>query len=194
MRIGIDFDNTLGDFVALLQRITREQTGFEMRGLREQHPELDSLEPIIHAAVGKERFESFMHEIHTTDLTVEMEPRLGAVEVARRLAERHDLVVLTARNDREIDAVRRWLEQHRIPVRDLVGTDRAPKAPHALDLGLAVHLDDSAEVFADFDAAHPTLPALLAHPMNAKAARASHWRDVEHWLAFEALVKELERR
>ena len=72
MRIGIDFDNTLGDFVALLQRITREQTGFEMRGLREQHPELDSLEPIIHAAVGKERFESFMHEIQlsTVDYVV----------------------------------------------------------------------------------------------------------------------------
>jgi len=193
MRLGIDFDNTLGDFVALIQRVTLERTGFEMRGLREQHPELDSLESIIHAAVGKERFESFLTEIHETDLTLEMLPQPGAIEVAQRLARRHELVVVTARNDIECAAVGRWLERYRIPVSGVIATARAPKAPYALEQGLVVHLDDSAEVFAAFDEAHPTVPALLAHPMNAKATRAAHWRSVEHWLAFEALVETLER-
>ena len=193
MRLGIDFDNTLADFVTLLQRITRERTGFELRGLRERHPGVEDLEPIIHAAIGKERFESLMTEIHETDLTVEMAPQPGAIEVARRLAARHDLVIVTARGDHESEAVHRWLERHDIPIAGYVATNRAPKAPHAIAHGLSVHLDDTATVLDAFDEAHPTVPALLAHPMNARATRAAHWRSVEDWLAFERLVQSLER-
>ena len=196
MRLGIDFDNTLADFVALLQRITRERTGFEMVGLRDRYPNVDDLEPIIHEAVGKERFEAFMTEIGETDLTLQMEPRPGAVEVARRLAAQHELVVLTARNDRETRAVERWAERHGIPIAGIVGTDRQPKASHAIEHGLSIHLDDTASVLEAFDEAHPTVPALIAHPMNAKSPRAAHWRSVEDWLAFERLVAALaaERR
>ena len=193
MRLGIDFDNTLADFVTLLQRITRERTGFELRGLREQQPGVEDLEPIIHAAIGKDRFESFLTEIHETDLTVEMPPQPGAIEVARRLAAQHDLVIVTARGDHESAAVHRWLERHGIPIAGYVATNREPKAPHAIEHGLAVHLDDTASVLEAFDEAHPTVPALIAHPMNARATRAAHWRSVEDWLAFERLVETLER-
>ena len=193
MRLGIDFDNTLADFVTLLQRITLERTGFELRGLRERHPGVEDLEPTIHAAIGKERFESLMTEIHETDLTVEMPPQPGAVETARRLATQHELVIVTARGDHESAAVHRWLERHDITIAGYVATNRAPKAPHAIEHGLAVHLDDTASVLEAFDEAHPTVPALIAHPMNAKATRAAHWRSVEDWLAFERLVQSLEQ-
>ncbi|MGE3858219.1 MAG: hypothetical protein AB7G21_14795 [Dehalococcoidia bacterium] len=194
MRLGIDFDNTLADFVATLQQITRERTGFELRGLRERHPETEDVEAIIHAAVGKERFEALIHEVQSTDLTVEMAPLPGAVEVARRLALTHELVVVTARPEADTRSVRAWLRRHDIPVADLVATDFQPKAPHALAHGLSVHLDDTASMLVDFDEAHPTVPALIAHPMNARSARAAHWRSVEDWLAFERLVATLERR
>ncbi len=193
MRLGIDFDNTLGDFVSLLREITLARTGFDIRNMRERYPDAEHPETIIHAAIGKERFESFLTEIHETDLTLQMPPQPGAIEVARRLAERHELIVLTARGTHESEAVHRWLERHAIPVRGYIATNRAPKAPHAIEHGLVTHLDDSAEVFADFDDTHPTVPALLAHPMNAKATRAAHWRSVEDWLAFERLVQSLER-
>ena len=64
MRLGIDFDNTLADFVSLIQRLTRERTGFELRGLIERHPEADDLERVIHAAIGRERWEALLAEIH----------------------------------------------------------------------------------------------------------------------------------
>lgn len=194
MRLGIDFDNTLADFVSLIQRLTRERTGFELRGLPERYPEADDLEPVIHAAIGRERWEALLAEIHETDLTLQMDPQPGAVEVARRLAAQHDLVIVTARDHRESESVHRWLEQHRIPIRGFVATNRAPKAPHAIEHSLAVHLDDTASVLEAFDEAHPTVPALIAHPMNARATRAAHWRSVEDWLAFEALVGTLERK
>jgi len=194
MRLGIDFDNTLADFVATLQQLTRERTGFELRGLRDRHPETEDVEAIIHAAVGKERFEALIHEVQSTDLTVEMAPLPGAVEVARRLALTHELVVVTARPEADTRSVRAWLRRHDIPVVDLVATDFRPKAPHALAHGLAIHLDDTASMLEAFDEAHPTVPALIAHPMNARSVRAAHWRSVEDWLAFERLVGTLERR
>ncbi|MEI7926786.1 MAG: hypothetical protein WCI61_11455, partial [Chloroflexota bacterium] len=146
MRLGIDFDNTLGDFVSLLREITLARTGFDIRNMRERYPDAEHPETIIHAAVGKERFESFLTEIHETDLTLRMPPQPGAVEVARRLAERHELIVLTARGTHESEAVHRWLERHAIPVRGYIATNRAPKAPHAIEHDLVTHLDDSAEV------------------------------------------------
>lgn len=192
MRLGIDFDNTLADFVALLQQVTLERTGFDIRNLRERHPGTEDVEAIIHANVGKERFESLIAEVQSTDLTVQMAPRPGAVEVARRLALQHELVLVTARPEADTRSVREWLRRHDVPVVDLVATDFQPKAPHALKHGLAVHLDDTASVLEAFDEAHPTVPALIAHPMNARATRAAHWRSVEHWLAFERLVESLE--
>ena len=124
----------------------------------------------------------------------EMPPMPGAVEVTRRLAQQHELVIITARTDAESVNVHRWLERHRIPISGFVATARAAKAPYAIEHGIAVHLDDRASVCEQFDEAHPTVPALLAHPMNARSPRAAHWRSVEDWLAFEALVNTLEQK
>ena len=193
MRLGIDFDNTFADFGGLLRRVTLERTGFDIRAVREANPDAVNIEAIIHAAIGKARFDALIAEIVESDLTLEMEPRPGAIEVARRLAVRHEIVVITARTDTESDAPRRWLQRHAIPIVDVIGTAYASKAPHAIEQGLAVHLDDNVTVIETFDAAHPTVPALLAHPTNLDAPRAAHWRSVEDWLAFETLVQTLER-
>lgn len=193
MRLGIDFDNTLADFGGLLRHITLERTGFDLRSVREANPDVTDIEAAIHAAVGRERFEALIAEIEQTDLTLEMEPRPAAIEVARRLAARHEIVVVTARTVPDAEAARRWLRRYDIPVAEVIATAYAPKAAHAAEQGLVVHLDDAVSVIEAFDEAHPTVPALLAHPMNAGAPRAAHWRAVEDWRAFEALVEALER-
>ncbi|MDA0302228.1 MAG: hypothetical protein O2822_06850 [Chloroflexi bacterium] len=193
MWLGIDFDNTFADFGGLLRRVTLERTGVDLVAIREANPHAQDIEAIVHATLGKDRLDALVAEILESDLSLEMEARPGALDVARRLAANHEIVVVTARSVKEAAAPRRWLERHGIAVRDLVATDRAPKASHAVHHGLLVHLDDNAEVFADFDEAHPTVPALIAHPMNARSARAAHWRSVEDWLAFERLVKSLEQ-
>ncbi len=193
MRLGIDFDNTFADFGGLLRHVTLERTGFDLSAIREANPHAADIEAIVHATIGKERFEALIVEVLKEDHSAIIEPRPGALAVARRLAERHDLVIVTARSDAESITPRRWLERHGLPIADFVATSYGPKASHAVEQGLAVHLDDNVAVFADFDEAHPTIPALIAHPMNARSARAAHWRSVEDWLAFERLVQSLEQ-
>ena len=193
MRLGIDFDNTFADFGGLLQRITLGRTGFDLRAIREANPDALDIEAIVYATIGKERFDALILEILHADHSDTIEPRPGALDVARRLATRHEIVIVTARSERESATPRRWLERHGVPIADFIATDYGPKAPHAIAQGLAVHLDDNVSVIEAFDAAHPTVPALLAHPLNLDAPRAAHWRSVEDWLAFEALVATLER-
>ncbi|MFA7249904.1 MAG: hypothetical protein WC273_09775 [Dehalococcoidia bacterium] len=193
MRLGIDFDNTFADFGGMLRRLVLERTGFDIRAVREADPTIVDMEAVVHAAIGKGRLDALIQEILETDLSDAMEPRPGAIEVARRLGERHDLVVVAARNERESGGPRRWLARHGIPLADYIPTAYGPKAPIAQQQGLHAHLDDSVTVFAEFDAAHPTLPVLLVHPMNVGADRPAHWRTVEDWAAFERLVGALER-
>lgn len=193
MRLGIDFDNTFADFGALLRQVTLERTGVDLRAIREANPHAVDVEALVHAAIGRERFEALILEVLHDDHSETIEPRPGALEVARRLSDRHELVIVTARSQRESVTPRRWLARHGLNVADFIATDYGPKASHALHLGLAVHLDDNVTVFADFDEAHPTIPALIEHPMNLGRARAAHWRSVEDWLAFERLVTSLEQ-
>ena len=189
MRIGLDFDNTIGDFLSLLMDVTVERTGFDLRAAWATGGDGQAL---AHAAIGSDRLDALIAEIDQHHM-VRMLPVPGAIEVTRRLASRHELVIVTARSAAESVSARDWLDRHEIPVADLVPTNYASKAPHASNLGLAMHLDDNATVLADFDEAHPTIPVLLAHPLNARSPRAAHWRSVEDWLAFERLVQSLEQ-
>lgn len=187
MRIGLDFDDTLADFSEMLVRLTRERFGIDLLELHRQgkpgKPE-----------VGAERWDAMLREMLETDLTVEMAPKDEAVEVARRLAVRHDLVILTARYEREMPSAFRWLERHGIPTAQVIWTDRGPKAEPAREHGLAVLFDDTAKNFDDFGA-HPTIPALFVGATVSPRAQqpAEHVRHhLSHWREFETLVGRIE--
>ena len=189
MRIGLDFDNTLADFDHLLRRLTLERYAIDLDEIPGSAPQTAAL-----TALGREQRDALYDEIHGTDLTLEMRPCRDAIEVARRLGARHQLVILTARDERQSRPAQQWLRRTEIPIVDFCSLSGMSKAPVAVIQGLTVHLDDNVEVTTAFDQAHPTVPALLAHRMNLGATRAAHWRSVEDWLAFERLVNTLERK
>lgn len=187
MKIGLDFDDTLADFSEMLVRLTRERFGIDLLELYRQGKPGKP-------AVGAERWDAMLKEMHETDLTLEMAPKDGAVEVARRLAARHDLVILTARNDRETPSARRWLERFQIPTAHIIWTNRGPKAAPAREHGLAVLFDDTAANFDDFGG-HPTVPVLFVGATTLPRAQqpAEHVRHhLSHWHEFEAMVAQLE--
>ena len=187
MRIGLDFDDTLADFSEMLVRLTQERFGIDLLELHRQgkpgKPE-----------VGAERWDVMLKEMLETDLTVEMAPKHEAVEIAQRLAARHELVILTARYDREMPAALRWLERYEIPTAQVIWTDRGPKADPAREHGLTVLFDDTAKNFDDF-VEHPTVPALFVGATVSPRAQqpGAHVRHhLSHWREFEALVERLE--
>src|SRR5690606_20220763 len=131
-------------------------------------------------------------ELLETELSLALPVKPGALEVTRELAERHELVVLTARYERESVFVAPWLREHGIPIERVISTSRAPKHTFAGDLGLSVHLDDTARVFDHF-VDHACASALLVgSAFDRHEEPLAHVRSVESWQLFAELVREIE--
>lgn len=184
MRIGIDFDDTLCDFGGMLHSEAQRRWDVDIAALRQA-----GTRPEDHLG---EDWSKLILELLETDTGLQIPVKPGADEVARRLAERHELVILTARHDHEAVLARQWIRANNLPIEEFHFTSRGPKDMVARKLGLRVHLDDSARVFESF-VDHPTTGALLLGSIFERDYKPpSHVRSVEHWLAFEDLVRDLD--
>jgi len=113
MRIAVDVDGVLADHVsAVLSRLRTEHEDFtrtksSMTHWDEQLPELNtSLKPEIEAAESDPEF------------ILNMAPIDGAIEGTITLAELgHELVIVTARPEKNLQMTHEWLEGNNIPHR-----------------------------------------------------------------------------
>lgn len=184
MRIGIDFDDTLSDWGSMLTSEAERRWGLDLAAVRTAGGK-----PEDH--VG-EAWRRLILDLLETELSLDLPVKPGALEVTRDLAERHELVVLTARYEHESAFVAPWLRRHDIPIRQVVFTSRTPKHTFATDLDLRVHLDDTARVFDSF-AEHACASALLVgSAFDRHEEPLAHVRSVESWHRFAEYVRELE--
>jgi uncharacterized HAD superfamily protein len=183
MRIGIDFDGTIADITTAAILYGREHWGVELR------PEQTWGASGIEVVGGRERYDQMFRDLHTTPLGLEVPPMPGALDVLSRLAEEHEIHVVTARNEDEGEWARRWLERHGLTVAGVCCTSRAPKLDACRELRLSVLFDDFVDNFKHLGPS--TAAALLDAPYNRDLQREPHIRLVEHWHAFEALCGEL---
>lgn len=183
MRIGLDFDGTIADASGAKMRYARERWGVTLDRAQTMRPGAIPL-------IGRERYETMIADIFGTPLTLEMEPMPGAVDVLQRLADAHDLFVVTARLDHETGFATTWLQRRGIAIRELRNSARGRKAAPCIALRLDVMLEDSPGELA---ALPPQVraPVLLATPYNAEEVRADHWHEVPDWAGFEALCARL---
>ncbi len=185
MRIGIDFDDTLSDWGVLLTSEAQRRWGVDLPALYREHVRLED-------RVGLKPWRRLIRDVLETELSLELPVKPGALEITRQLAERHELVILTARHRHEATYVSEWVRTHDLPFSEFVATSRAPKDSFALDLGLRVHFDDSARVFDSF-AGHPCASALLVGGVFDRGQEpGAHVRSVESWQRFGEMVRELE--
>lgn len=184
MRIGIDFDDTLCDFGAMLHSEALARWDADLSALRAA-----GTRPLDQFG---EAWTKLVLELLETELCLRMPVKPDALEVTDRLAERHELVILTARHNHELELAQQWVAANEIPIVEFHATSRGPKDMAARKLGLRVHLDDTARVFDTF-VDHPTTGVLLAGTAFERDERpGAHVRTVEHWRAFEELVRTLD--
>lgn len=184
MRIGIDFDDTLSDWGVMLTSEAARRWSLDLQA--------------IHAARGKpedhvgDQWRKLILELLETELSLAIPVKPGALEVTRELAQHHELVVLTARHGHEAEFVLPWLRTNDLPIDRVVFTSRAPKHTFATDLGLGVHLDDTARVFDHF-VDHACASALLVgSAFDRHEQPLDHVRSVESWHRFAEYVRELD--
>lgn len=185
MRIGIDFDDTLTDWGTMLTSEAAQRWNLDIQALHAEGARPQD-------RIGEEAWRRLILDLLETELSLALPVKPGALEVTRALAERHELVVLTARHEHESAFVAPWLRQHGFPIERVIFTSRAPKHTYATDLGLRVHLDDTARVFDHF-VDHECASALLVGSVfDRHEEPLAHVRSVESWLRFEEYVRELD--
>ena len=184
MRIGIDFDGTFADVVQGKIALARELFAIELPPDRTWPAEAA-------AVIGEERYALLEGVLYGTSRTSQIPPVDGSVDVSRRLAEQHELIVLTARTDDERGPAEAWIQRHEVPITRLINTNRAPKPPVCAELEIDILLDDWEHSFVDMR--EETASVLLDQPHNQRPVEP-HITRVANWQAFEVLVGELEGR
>lgn len=179
MRIGLDFDGTLMDIALAKQRYIKATWDIDVSIA-------DTARAGALPVLGEERYLQMVVAVHRTEAMLETPPVAGALEVTERLLASHDVVVVTARLDEEVELAREWLRRRGLGGVEVVHTGWETKRGAWERLRTEVHLDDAPLVLMD----HPEamVPALLETPYNAALERCAVTRPVADWAAFERLV------
>jgi uncharacterized HAD superfamily protein len=182
MRIGLDFDGTIADTTGAKIRYAREVFGLEVTPL-------ETWRAVGEPRLGPERFREMVVAAHH-EYTEATEPMPGVLEVIERLAVDHELFIVTARTDQEVEWARRWVSSRALPVHALEHTNRASKLEASRRLALDVLLDDSPPVLLDIAEAGIGA-ALIETEYNRTLPRHVAVELVRHWPDFELLCGRL---
>lgn len=182
MRIGLDFDGTLMDIALAKQTYIKATWDIDLTIAETGRA---GALPVL----GEERYHQMVVATHRTEAMLDTPEVPGALDVTERLLASHDVVVITARLDEEIELAREWLRRRGLGGVRVVHTGWETKRAAWEEHRTEVHLDDTPLVLTH----HPDamVPALLHTPYNASLERCAATRSVEDWLTFERLVATL---
>ncbi len=107
MKIGIDLDEVLADFLAALIRFHNDHYGTSL--VREQFKSYRFWETW---GGTREQAVRKVYQFHKTHYFEDIRPVEGSQEAVRILSKRNDLVIITSRQDHVAKATRRWIDQH----------------------------------------------------------------------------------
>ena len=180
MKIGIDFDGTIADTTGTKVRYALEAFGESIS------PE-ETFGPVGRGRLGDERYVEMVQAAHR-GWTGGTPPMPGALDAMRRLAADHELYVITARTDEEIDHAKDWLRTFSAPARGVMHTARAAKVDACRERGIEFMLDDLPQVLHELAEAGIGT-ALLEAAYNRDVTRHEQIHLVRTWGDFVALCE-----
>jgi hypothetical protein len=180
-RVALDFDGVITDPHAL--------KGSAMRRYGYDVSDGDSAREICvpSGILPLHVYEKATREVNVSRL-LDVPPAPGALEAIRELAELALVVIVTAREDDEVECVLRYLDSHEIPVSFVLNTSRGSKKAILQELAPRVYVEDFSGEFTGWDREPVTncMPIYFTHIANRPFADgpggmvkvADGWREV----------------
>ncbi len=185
MRIGIDFDDTLSQFMAGFLAYHNGVYGTSFAQEQITHYDLHTVLPLTHQEI-KERVHNFIFSSHHASLS----PYPGVASTLGLLARYHELYVVTSRGEEYKEPTLRWLSAE-LPgsFRDFHFTNqwtrlkdvaRTTKPELCVSKGIELIIEDSAS-HANHCAEKGVRAFLLERPWNVSVPTHPHVQRVTHW-------------
>jgi len=172
MKIGIDVDGVISDFVGTFKEIVKKRYNVSLN-------EKDIREHDLYKILGIKPEEAF--ELVQETLSHDLKPQIGAVESINQLYRSHKIIILTARPPETLDITKKWLEKHNIMHHDLIYSKEGSKFEY--DGKLDVIIDDHLREIINWIGKIPIV-IVYNHPWNKSLnvkknfLRANNWNDI----------------
>lgn len=180
MRLGIDLDGVVADFNK--GWIDQYNADFGTAIPLDAVTTWDGITPLTHFT-DMDGFWEWAKDFGNGSLFRNLETYAGAIPTLRRLADRHEIIIITAKPDWAVPDTLAWLADHEIPTREVHVVDlHAPKWRVPAD----AYLDDSPTHISAIHRHRPEAAMCrYVRPWN-RAHPGVH--DVHDWGQFEELV------
>lgn len=172
MRIGVDIDGVVANFVAAFIPLVRKRFGLVVR-------EQDIYVHDLYLVLGI-RPDQAMELIRET-IRCDLEPYPGAAQGLARLRQKHHVTLVTARPPDMMDITKEWLARRDIPHDQLLHFEEGAK--HENQYAFDVFIDDHLREAFGFINKVPHI-IIFDHPWNRTfnlgglLKRARNWREV----------------
>lgn len=175
MRIGIDFDGVICNTVPAMIAYAARAHGLALTPI-------DCIVANGPAGLSSDEHLQLIINTHHTEFQFEMQPVVDAVDTLRRLAEGHEILVVTARRDEGIENARRWSDRYGLTshIGQFVSSGGTTKAALCDSLQLDVLIDDFEQNLDGLPTS--TRPILWHAEYNADVTIAPPMVRVRGWL------------
>lgn len=158
-KFGIDFDGVISDSRAVKQQIVQEKFGVKIP------LDLTGYEAVMkNGFITNDQYQELAVLMYESEIVMETEPVIGAVETIEVLRQSFDITIVTSRTQTGVDLAKRWCEINGLKGIEVVGTNRQEKT-QALE-GFEYFIDDSLKKLIPLIGLVPNL-YLFSWPYNA---------------------------
>lgn len=172
MKIAIDIDGVVTDFVSTFRQVVREAYDRELR-----YEDIYVHDLFLVLGVTEER----AIELIRKTLSLDLVPMPGALDGLARLSESHEVVLVTARPPDMMGITAEWLRRHKVPHHGLINLREGEKHGHGDEFDVVI--DDHLRELVGFVGKAKKL-IIFDHPWNRTLNveglfyRARGWSEV----------------
>jgi 5'(3')-deoxyribonucleotidase len=181
MRLGIDLDGVVADFNGGWTRFYNRQYGTELSAA--SVTSWNHIPDLTHFRHMGE-FWQWAADLDGASLFRHLEAFPGAVEALEKLADEHDVVIVTTKPDFAVHDTYEWIAEKRLPTTEVHITE------HKWEVDCHIYLDDGPHVLSGLVRRRPlSLVCRYVRPWNRPVQGAV---DVEDWDDFFRVVADTE--